>query len=880
MERIQQLEQELQQLREEVRQAERLRRMWQEAVGQLKRTRADLLAAQQALQASNSALEERVAELGAAKHTLERLAYSDEQVIENMQEGLVVTDASGTILAVNPAFCATTGYSAEEVIGHNPRLLRSGRHEDGFYQVMWRALSQHGRWQGEIWNQRKNGEIYPELLSISALRDWRDDTINYIGVFTDITSSKQAEEALRASQEQLAAVTALLSDGVVMLDTDERITFANPEACRLTGRPLAELLEHRHTDVLKTVEPRGPFLLPPGSTVRTLIDEHEPAEFEDLHLIRRDSTTLPIALASSPIIQGERIVGAVAAFHDVSRRKSVEEQLLKLSRAVEHSPAMVVITDLQGSIEYVNPRFTELTGYAPEEVVGQSTAVLKSGRTAPELYSELWETIRSGRDWHGEFLNRTKSGELFWMMVSISPIVDAEGNITHFVSVEEDITERKRTEEKIWYQANYDSLTGLPNRRLFHDRLHQALTHALVEHRSGALMFIDLDRFKYVNDTLGHDAGDELLLLAARRLGECVSEADTVSRLGGDEFTVILPTISSAHRAEGVAQAILEALTIPVALKGQELLISGSIGIALFPEDGETVEELLKRADSAMYRAKDRGRNTFVFYTEEVNELTLRKIAIETELRRALEREELEVVFQPILDLAGGEPAAMEALLRWQNARLGAISPATFVPIAEAAGLMPAIGEWVLIRACDEAASWHNRSGLEVPVSVNISLAQLKHEEFPGRVRAILAESGLPPALLILEVTESMVMDEPTHYITQLERLSALGVQVAIDDFGTGYSSLSYLKQMRAQTLKIDQSFVRDLPRDGDDATIVRTVIAMAHHLNMRVTAEGVEHEDQLAFLREAGCDRSQGFLHAKPMAAAEVVRWLAQFKT
>lgn len=873
-ERLRQLEQEVRRLREENRQAARIRGLWRDAVAQLKQARQSLLETQGQLTEANAELEARVEELDAAKRYVERLAYSDKQVIDNMQEGLIITDADGVIQAVNPAFTAMTGYDPDEVIGQKPSLFKSGRHDDAFFRRLWSSLAENGRWQGEIWNRRKDGGIFPELLSISTIRDWQNDTINYIGVFADITERKRAEKALRASREQLHAVTSLLSEGVLMVEEDDTISFANPEAARLADRPLPELVGRRLQEVIRVVEPRGPYLLPAGVTAGTALGEEGYDDFEDLHLVRPDDTYLPIALTASPILRDGRVAGSVVAFHDVSRRKAVEAQLDKLSRAVEHSPSMVIITDLKGRIEYVNPRFTDITGYRPEQVIGRSTSVLKSGNTPAEIYEDMWETILSGKDWRGEFQNRRNDGELYWQMVSISPIVDSEGNITHFVSVEEDITDRKRAEEKIWHQANFDALTGLPNRRLFQDRLRQALAQAIRGKHHGALLFIDLDRFKYVNDTLGHQTGDELLQQTSRRLTSAVRDSDTVARLGGDEFTVVLPHVASVDDAEKVARKILTTLSQPFRVGSQELFVTGSIGIALVPDDADDVEELLRKADAAMYRSKDRGRDTFSFYTESITRESMRRMALEGELRHALEREELELFYQPIL-LPDGRFFGVEALLRWHSSNFGEVGPTEFINIAEMAGLMPAIGGWVLRTACAQGQAWRQATGYDLHMSVNLSLAQLRAENFLERLRGILVETGLPPDALELEVTESLVMDDAEYYISLMEQLAAFGVRVALDDFGTGYSSFSYLKRLRATTLKIDQTFVADLPASHDDATIVRSIIHMAHELGMQVTAEGLETPEQAQFLRENGCDRCQGFLHGRPMKAAEFEAWL-----
>ena len=554
--------------------------------------------------------------------------------------------------------------------------------------------------------------------------------------------------------------------------------------------------------------------------------------------------------------------------------KSLDESLLqrrKLSQAVEQSPAAVVITDRNMTVEYVNPKYEETSGYSYDEIVGTKVQFIDPVLASEEQSQELWETITSGNEWHGELYSRRKNGEQFWEYASISPIKSEAGVITHFLAVKEDISIRKAYEERLLRQANYDELSGLPNRVLLHDRLANAINLAQWHDRKVAVMFIGLDRLKSINETLGYNTGDSLLKEAADRLQNSVFQGDTVARFGGDEFVVLLPGAKSIRAAERVGDRILNAFRCPFRFSEHEFVTTVSIGISVFPDDGDNPHVLLSNAQTAMNRAKDHGRDCYRFFTQAMNHLALERLQMENELRGALERSEMRLHYQPIINFDNGIANEIEALIRWDRPGHGLVQPDQFIPLAEDTGLVVPIGEWVIDEACNQIKELRNSGYPAMKVAVNISSQQLISESFVDTLSAILERSGVPPEALELEVTERVLMNETPETIATLERISRLGVHLSIDDFGTGYSSLSYLRRFPFDTLKIDRSFVKDVTFDDEAAGLVDAIIAMARSMDMKVVAEGVETHDQLAFLKDRGCTVGQGYLFSKPKSFEEL---------
>ena len=554
------------------------------------------------------------------------------------------------------------------------------------------------------------------------------------------------------------------------------------------------------------------------------------------------------------------------------RRQRLDQERLRQAAVVfDCTREGVLVSDHNGVIVHVNPALVKITGYAPEEVLGQRPNMFKSGRHGPEFYQAVFESLEKTGEWHGEIWNRRKSGEIYPQWQTIRAVRDNKDQITHYVAVFSDISAIKNTQSELMRLAHHDPLTDLPNRLLFTDRAEQALAYAQ-RHKSGcALLMIDLDHFKIINDSMGHNVGDLLLKAVGERLTAVFGKGFTVARLGGDEFAVLVENCTQVAQAAGFAQQVLEVMKGAFIIETHQLFISASVGISLYPNDALNAEQLLRNADSALFKAKSAGREGYALYTEELTAHAQYRIEVASDLRRALEQQELRVYFQPVHDLTTSRMVGVEALVRWQHPQRGLVAPGEFIPIAERTGLIAEIDAWVLEQACWQMCQWQ-AAGVDLSfVAVNISSRLFARPELYQLVSTVLADTGLNPALLELEVTESAVMDNSEVALEQMHRLRELGLRLAIDDFGTGFSSLLRLKRLPVQKLKIDQGFVAGLPGDDDDVAIVRAVIALAQSMGMQVHAEGIEYVEQAQFLLDHHCDLGQGYWFGRPMPARDL---------
>ncbi|WP_284642929.1 EAL domain-containing protein [Paenibacillus silviterrae] len=665
------------------------------------------------------------------------------RVFEASLEGILITDASSRIIAVNHSFTRTTGYTAEEVYGHTPSLLQSKKHSPEFYRAMWESIRQTGGWQGEVWNRRKDGTVFPEWLIINAVTDTKGEISNYVGIFSDI-----------------------------------------------------------------------------------------------------------------------------------SERKKVEEKLRMHARVFETSHEGIMITDTKGMILSVNPAFTSTTGYSEQEALGQTPRLLNSGRQTASFYQAMWKSIHETGSWQGEIWNKRKNGELYPEWLTIQAVKDAQDQVSNYVAIFTDITKRKQAEEKLTFLAHYDMLTGLPNRHHFHENFTAALQEAKSKGEQVGLLFIDLDRFKVINDTLGHEMGDRLLIQASHRLQDSVRLHHTVFRLGGDEFTVMMPQLQGSEEAAKVASGILRELARAFHIDEHDLHVTGSIGISIYPQDGDDLDTLLRNADSAMYSAKE-NKNDFQRFLPDSHGALAHRLELEQSLRGAMAKGQLEVYYQPQVRCRGGQLAGLEALVRWNHPQWGLVPPQEFIPVAEEIGMITEIDEWVIEEACAQSARWLRRFGRPVKIAVNLSAKTLYHPSMPQFIQACLSRYDVTPAMLEIELTESVGLRHFDAAEELVEELRNLGVLLSIDDFGTGHSALSYLKRLHFDVLKIDKSFIQDLEQDLTNITLVKAMVDMAHALQLTVVAEGVETEEQYILLRSISCDVIQGYLLSKPLPVAAIEPYL-----
>ena len=553
-------------------------------------------------------------------------------------------------------------------------------------------------------------------------------------------------------------------------------------------------------------------------------------------------------------------------------------EMRKLSTAIENSVSSIIITDALGIIEYVNPQFTITSGYRPEEVIGSHVGILKSGYTPPGHYQEMWGTLQGGKAWKGDLLNRRKDGELYWEAVSISPICDEEGRTIHFISIQHDISERKRIEARLDFMSSYDPLTRLPNRALLNLRFSEARSSARKMQQQAALLTLGIRHFKRINDSLGHDVGDQLLCEIATRLSHATREHDTVSRLSGSEFAVLLTRIDSIEEATARTRALLDWLRKPLNIDDHVLQPNLHAGIAMLPADGDTLDQLLASSSMALHQAEREGNEAFMFFTQALNAEAQSRLALESALRQALATEQLELHYQPRVDLSSGQIIGAEALARWRHPETGEyVPPDRFIAISEESGLIHALGEWALREACRQNRAWQDAGLPAITVAVNISALQLQQRSLPEQIAHTLQQTGLTAGHLEIELTETTVMDNPEEAVIALQRLKSIGLSISIDDFGTGYSSLAYLNRFPVDLLKIDRSFIRNLDTDPNAATIASSVIALAHRMDLRVVAEGVENALQLDFLRSQACDEIQGYYFSPPIPPEAFARLLAE---
>ncbi|MFC1747553.1 PAS domain S-box protein [Pseudomonadota bacterium] len=693
--------------------------------------------------------------------------------------------------------------------------------------------------------------IYPVTDEQGAIQE-------VILMHEDISHRVEAEEALKKSEEKWRSMTSSSPDNIMLLDREFKVQFINSP---LPGVSIEDVMG---TGVFEYLPEK--FIDMARECCQTVLETGNTASFETEYWIDGRNYFFD-SHVGTVIIDGE-VEGLVVSTRDISRRKLAEAKLSQSAAVVENTAEGVVITNEKREIVAVNTAFTEITGYTEKEVKGRDPRMLKSERHEEAFYTEMWEAINTTGRWQGEIWDRRKNGEIFPAWTTVSAIRNSEDILVNYVSVFSDISAIRRSQEKLDFLAYHDPLTNLPNRLLFNDRLEHAIQKAHRDCYQLAVLFIDLDRFKYINDTLGHLIGDKLIQQAASRLNDSVRDVDTLARLGGDEFVIVMEDIKSSKDAAILAEKVINRFRKNFEIDGHELHVTLSLGISLYPQDGDDSESLVKSADIALYQVKDEGRNGYNFYTPELASTAFERLSLETSLRHALGRDEMTLHYQPQYSLEYESVVGCEALIRWKHPDMGLVYPGRFIPIAEDSGLIIELGEWVLYTACAQMKAWLDMGCTMKHVAVNISALQLQRTDFVSVVESTLKHTGLPAECLELELTETVVMHKADWAIDMLEQLKKLGVRLSIDDFGTGYSSLAYLKRLPINKLKIDRSFVSDIPGDDNDTVITAAIIAMAKNLKLDVIAEGVETPEQQDFLQARGCNEIQGYLFGRPTDA------------
>lgn len=772
-------------------------------------------------------------------------------IVQHATDGIVVVDIDGYVIHSNPAAAALFQCRPEDLDG----------------QMFGFPIAANQ--SAEIDILRREGAMAVAEMRVSE-GQWEGKQV-LIAMLRDITAHKRVESDLRQAKEELAALYRSAPLGMIALRSDWRVKLWNPAAEQIFGWNEDEVTGSVFPDLEQ-------FLKLDFAGIDAMVRRGEAITGKEIRHVRRDGTPVDVSLSLAPMRdEAGRAAGIMCIVEDISRRMRDAEHLLLSGKIFENTQEGILVTDASGTILAVNQAFVAVTGYSVDDALGGKPNLLSSGRHTDTFYADMWQTLADKGQWRGEIWNRRKSGEVYPEWINISAIHDDAGNISHYVAIFSDITKVKENEERLRHLAHFDALTGLPNRFLFQDHVELALVQAARAGKQVAIMFLDLDRFKLINDTLGHRAGDTLLTEVGQRLAGCLRAGDTLSRFGGDEFTVVLPDLESGAAAATVADKFIEALAPPFHIAGKEFHITTSIGIAIYPQDGEHLDTLSRAADGAMFAAKEQGRNAYRFHaTDGRDAASTRRFHLENQLRHALERGEMAVVYQPEVDVESGVITGMEALLRWENHEFGHIPPDEFIPLAEDIGIISTLGNWILREACRQNKAWQDAGMPAICVSVNLSPLQLHDRRLVDTIRDVLAETGLAGRWLELELTEGMLMQNIEESLLTFNALKQFGVRLSIDDFGTGYSSLGYLRQLPVDTLKIDRSFVTHIASNAEDAAISRIIVDLAHNLNLRVVAEGVESVAQLDTLREFQCCDAQGFYFSHPMPAAHITSLLA----
>ncbi len=820
-----------------------------------------------------------ITERKAVERSLKKIAEEFEDLYNNAPLGYHSLDRTGTFVRINDTELSWLGYTREEVLGRKKWSDIVAPEDAKQFPLAFAEFKKTGHVHNRAYQVvRKDGTTFPALLTAAAVYDAAGNYLASRGMLVDITERAMTRERLLESEARYRSLFENMNAGFVLFEvvTDPQgkpvdliILAANRNFETTTGVKVEDAVGKRLTEAVPGIEHDDADWI---GTYGGVAISGVPRQFEQ----RSELLGVVYAVSAYRPALGQCSV----TFQDITERKNAESELRIAATAFEVQEG-ILVTDVQSRILKVNAALTRITGYSTEECIGQTPRLFSSGRQDQRFYQEMWERLHANGRWEGEIWNRRKNGETYPARLSITAVRDSEGRVTNYVANLADITSSLAAAEEIRDLAFYDTLTRLPNRRLFLDRLHQAMASGARSGQKGALLLLDLDNFKTINDTLGHDMGDLLLRQVAERISHTLRDGDTVARLGGDEFVVLVVNLGEApldvaEKAKEVGNKLLALLNETFQLGDARHHNTPSIGVTIF-SGKETAEELMKQADIAMYHAKRAGKNTIRFFDQQMQDAVNAHAARERDLRTAIDQQQFALYYQVQVDPAGKAIGA-EALIRWHHPVEGLVSPTAFIPIAEESNLIVGIGDWVIDTACARLAAWSRLPATrDLVLSINVSSRQVHHPDFVAKLEAAIARHGIRAGHLKLEITESMLLEDTESTVAVMERLRALGLRLTLDDFGTGYSSLSYLKRLPIDRIKIDQSFVRDMVTDPHDLAIIRTIIAMAYNLRIGTIAEGVETEDQLRLLLLSGCNAFQGYRFGRPMPAADFERALPQ---
>jgi diguanylate cyclase (GGDEF)-like protein/PAS domain S-box-containing protein len=788
-------------------------------------------------------------------------------LLESTLEGYWVVDSKGCIIEVNSAYCKMSGYTESELLGMHISDLEVMESPEET-QVHIEKILREGTDLFTTTHRKKNGELFDVEVSVTYIEN---DGGKFITLVRDITEKNRLIKSLQKQKENLNQAQQLASIGHWELDLATNKLYWSDEVYRIFGLTPQEF-DATYEAFLRYVHPDDRDLV--STTYAESVKEI--SSYHIIHRVKTEQGTIKYVeeRCSHEVDSHGNVVRSIGTVHDITQRVENEKSLELASNVFKYSSDAIIITDRKNTIITVNKAFETLTGYSEKDVIGINPRVLSAGWGDEAFYKEMWNAIISEGIWEGEIWDRKKNGELYIADESIIAVKDKDGEIINYIGISHDITESKMHEKEIRQLAYYDFLTKLPNRKLFQQEVESYIKSSHFNEKKFAILFMDMDNFKLINDSLGHQYGDKVLMHVSELLKAIIFDDDILARLGGDEFIILTP-YNELLSVSQLATKIIDSVRYPIKIDKHEVNVGWSIGISLFPDNGTSFETLMQNADTAMYSAKEKGKNNFKYFSDEMNETAIRRLELDTRLRNAIAHNEFTMVYQPKYSYAKKEIIGIEALIRWRDAKLGDVSPEEFIPIAEQSGYIYEIGLWVLNRVLEDLNTIHQKSHKKYDMSINISVKQLEHAGFLKDLKRLIDAYQISTEFLEFEITETALMHSIQTIIPILEEIKALGIKLSVDDFGKGYSSMSYLKKMPFDTLKVDKEFISDIAEDREDRSIVEAIVAMAKALKLDIVAEGIESEEHSMILQAMQCDISQGFYYSKPLALDGLLKFL-----